>query len=327
MQKLRAASGAGISAAGRHSVHDDAISQHPMTALTLARPLSRARPWRSWLLAAASLLPLAMPAARALAVQPPADLADWACTGACGSAAADGDIGLSPVGSARYGWVSTSGSAALGVSPLQLPTNSRGNGTETNGSRLVSASFAAGRNDSLGLQFQYVSTDGKNYDDYAWARLVNAADGSLVAWLFTAQSNNSSTGQIVPGKVLDKSEFDPDAVIVNYKDFQFHSKTSADPIDWSPLGPSNGSCWKDNAEGCGHTGWLEARHSFAAAGSYRLEIGVVNWGDGAYDSGLAFDFQGLQAAAPVPEPATPLLLLAGLGALARLARRRQARTG
>lgn len=148
-----------------------------------------------------------------------------------------------------------------------------------------------------------------------------------MAWLFTAQSNNSSTGQIVPGKVLDRSEFDPDAVIVNDKGFQFHSKTSADPIDWSPLGLSNGSCWKDNAEGCGHTGWLEARHSVAAAGSDRLEIGVVNWGDEAYDSGLAFDFQGLQAAAPVPEPAAPLLLLAGLGALAPLARRRRNRAG
>lgn len=271
------------------------------------------------MLAAASLLPLA---AAAVPVLPPADLAGWACTGVCGSSAADGDIGLSPLGSARYGFVSTSGSTAYNSSPLQLDGNSRGSGTEANGSRTVSGSFQAGRNDSLSLRFQYVSTDGKNYDDYAWARLVNAADGSLVAWLFTAQSNNSSTGQIVPGDVVPKKDFDPDSVIADYKDFAFHSKTSADPVDWSPLGASNGSCWKDNAEGCGHTGWLESRHSVAAAGIYRVEIGVVNWGDEAYDSGLAFDFQGLQAAAPVPEPAAPLLLLAGLLALASLAHRR-----
>jgi len=49
---------------------------------------------------------------------------------------------------------------------------------------------------------------------------------------------------------------------------------------------------------------------------------VVNWGDTAYDSGVAFDFAGLQAAAPVPEPASLVLMLAGLGGLAAAARRR-----
>ncbi len=277
---------------------------------------------RSRMLAATSLLLLAAPLAQALPVLPPTDLASWACTGVCGSSAADGDIGLSPLASARYGYVSTSGSTAYHSAPLQLDGNSRGSGTEANGSRIVSGSFQAQPGDTLSLQLQYVSTDGKNYDDYAWARLVDAGDGSLVAWLFTAQSNNSSTGNIVPGDVVDKEAFDPDTSIVDYKHFAFHSKTSADPVDWSPLGLSNGSCWKDNAEGCGHTGWLEARHTLAAGGRLRLEIGVVNWGDEAYYSGLAFDVQGLQAAAPVPEPGSPLLLLAGLATLCRRARRR-----
>jgi hypothetical protein len=259
-------------------------------------------------------------------VTPPADLSTWACAGVCGSAAADGDIALSPAGSARYGVLTTSGSEAFGTSPLQLSPNSRGNGTETNGSRTASGAFQAGAGDRLDLQFNYVSTDGKGFDDYAWARVVNAGDGSLVAWLFTARSSNSSTGKIVPGDVLDKHDYDPDAVIVNFQDYAFTSKTVDDPIDWSPLGGSNGSCWKDNAAGCGFTGWLHARHAFSAAGLYRVEIGVVNWGDGAYDSGLAFDFAGLSAAAPVPEPASLALMAAGLALLIAIARRRQPAT-
>ena len=72
----------------------------------------------------------------------------------------------------------------------------------------------------------------------------------------------------------------------------------------------------------GDTGWLQSRHSFAATGSYRLEVGIVNWGDEAYDSGLAFDVLGLSAA-PVPEPAGWHLLLAA-GLLGWLQQRRRA---
>jgi len=269
-------------------------------------------------LAAAALLPLG---AQAIQLQLPADLASWGCTGVCGSSAADGDIGLSPLGNARYGFVTTAGSAAYGVSPLQLDANNKG--AETNGSTFVSGSFAAAQGDTLGLRLQFVSTDGKNYDDYAWARLVHAGDGSLAAWLFTAQSTNSKTGQVGPGKVVPKNEFDPDEAISDYKDFEFISKTSNNPVDWSPRGGSTGSCWEENAPGCGHTGWLATLHTVAAAGQYRLEVGVVNWGDEAYDSGLAFDFQGLQAAAQVPEPASLALMLAGLAALGAAVRRRQ----
>jgi len=273
-----------------------------------------ARPAR--LLAAAALLPLG---ALAQQVALPADLATWQCTGVCGSAAADGDIVLPPLGSARYGHLTTANSAALGVSPLQLDGNKTG--TETNGSKIVSGLFSATAGQRLGLQFQYVSTDGKAYDDYAWARLVDG-QGSLVAWLFTAQSTNSKAGKIIPGRVVGQDDFDPDEAIVDFDAFSFQSKTADGPIDWSPLGGSNGSCWEDNADGCGHTGWLEARHTIAATGSYRLQIGVVNWGDTAYDSGVAFDFAGLQAAAPVPEPTRLALMLAGLAGLAAVARRR-----
>ena len=270
----------------------------------------------------ALLLALALPAAQAVDVAPPPDLATWICTGQCGASVSQGDIVLSPFASPAYGFVTTSGSEALGVSPLSLGANSRGE--ETNGSRLVSAPFHAEAGDRLEVQFNYASTDGKGFDDYAWARIVSAAGGETVAWLFTARSSNSSTGNIVPGDVLRREDFDPRAVIVNYADYSFTSKTVDDPIDWAPLGASNGTCWRDNAQGCGFTGWLMSRHDFAAAGEFRLELGVVNWGDGAYDSGLAFDVRGLTAA--VPEPGMPATLLAGLALVAGLSLRRRPRS-
>lgn len=268
------------------------------------------------------LLALAAPTtALAVPVLPDTDLAHWACTGACGSSAPQGDVGASPAGSARYAYVTTWGSASVGVSPLALPGNSRGNGTETNGSRLASPSFNAAAGDTLSLHFSYVSTDGKGFDDYAWARLVDAGTGNVAAWLFTARSSNSSTGNIVPGDVLDRDDFDPREVIVDYKNFEFTSKTVDNPVDWAPLGLSNGTCWRDNAAGCGTTGWLNSRITLAQGGSFRVEFGVVNWGDEAFDSGLAFDMAGLQAAAPVPEPASWALALLGVGVL--IGRRRR----
>lgn len=272
-----------------------------------------------WLLAALFCRPAA-----AVDLLPPADLAQWQCTGQCGSLGAQGDLDLSPFGSSRYGYVTTAGSASEGVSPLQLDPNSRGSGAETNGSLIVSPVFQASAGDRISVQFNYVSTDGKGYDDYAWARVVDANSQAIVAWLFTARSSNSGTRNIVPGDVVDRDAFDPRTTLVNYDAYDFHSKTADDPIDWSPLGGSNGSCWKDNAAGCGYTGWLQSRISFAAAGQYRIEIGVTNWGDGAYDSGLAFDTLGLTAA--VPEAPSLGLMLCGLGliGITTLRRRREA---
>lgn len=118
----------------------------------------------------AAALALGLGHAQAADVAPPGLLSTWTCVGQCGASAADGDIVLSPLASPAYGYVATAGSTAYGASPLVLGSNSRG--SETNGSVITSGAFNAATGDLLDVQFNYVSTDGKGYDDYAWARLL-----------------------------------------------------------------------------------------------------------------------------------------------------------
>lgn len=263
--------------------------------------------------------------ARAAAVTVPANLDAWTCVGVCGASGADGDITASPLGNAQYGYVSTAGSLATGVSPLDIVESGGGGAkfSQTNGSSYLSPVFSAQAGDTVSARFNYVSTDGKGFDDYAYARLVDANTGGLVAWMFTARSTNSNKQSVVPGDL--RVDFDPDAVIVDYQDFSFNTrnlKTPA-PVNWRLLGDSNGTCWRDTAEGCGFTGWLESRVALAGGGSFRLEVGVVNFGDQLYDSGLAFDLPQLTApAASVPEPGTLGMLAIALLVMGLVKRRR-----
>ena len=282
-----------------------------------------------------SLIPLALLTAfttlPALAIE--VSLADvtWDPTGQAGIIAGDTTVPTSPTGNARFGYVTTYG-GPLGVTPLVLKTDGKGNEMANNGTKIVSSVFGAGKDDTLSIQFNYVSTDGRGYDDYAWARLIDAGTGETAAWLYTARSTNSARGNVVPGDVLkrqvDNSAPDElDAVLNNGNSIGFDVNSTV----WSPLGPISGFCW-DDANTCGPTGWIESDYTFARSGSYRLEFGVVNWGDEVFDSALAFDFTGLQAAKfnnvtlvdtpAVPEPGTWALMLAGAGMLAAVARRR-----
>jgi hypothetical protein len=255
----------------------------------------------------------------------------WTATGAVGLISGDSTVQSSPTGNAQFGYVSTSG-GVYAVSTLALRDEGRGTENQTNGSKIQSTVFNVNANDTLRLHFNYLSTDGRGYDDYAWARLVNAASNNTAAWLFTARSTNSANGNVVPGNVLDRQldknlPDELDAVLNDGNTIGFDVAGT----NWSPLGDSSNICW-DGANTCGPTGWIKSDFTFNAAGSYFLEFGVINWGDEAYDTALAFDFEGLQIVnfsgvtlvpptSTVPLPSSFVLLSVGLGLMRVISRR------
>jgi hypothetical protein len=111
------------------------------------------------MLAAAGAISAASPTlVMAAQVTPPVSISAWERSGVCSSSAHDGDITLSLLANPRYGYVTTSGSDALGVSPLTLDSNSRGNGIENNGSRIVSEAFHAVAADQIDVHFNFGSS-------------------------------------------------------------------------------------------------------------------------------------------------------------------------
>lgn len=276
------------------------------------------------------------PAAQAAAVS--LDSIGWTASGAAGLIGGDSTVANSPTGNSQFGYVSTFNSI-YGASPLDLKSEGKGTENQTNGTKIISGAFNASASDTLTLYFNYVSTDGRGYDDYAWARLVNANTNSTAAWLFTARSTNSANGNVVPGNVLDRQTDNKlpdelDAVLNDGKTIGFDVAGT----QWNPLGDSSGICW-DSANTCGPSGWIKSAYNIADAGSYFLEFGVINWGDEAYDSALAFDFGGLQqrnfsginttppVTNAVPEPGMFALMAMGLGLINLGTRRRKARQG
>lgn len=198
------------------------------------------------------------------------------CVGNCGSwvpgTPVDGVVSPAPTtngsGTGAYDWVSTrngvSGAGQIeGFSSLA-----------TNGSELLSDSFFAEAGSKVAFWFNYVTSDGAGYSDYAFAQLRVANSETVAANLFTARTRPSGT--IVPGTDLPAVEatLNPGSVPI----------ISGAPV-WSPLGGSSGTCFD---LGCGHTGWVLSEYAVQQTGVYQLRFGVANWSDTAYDSGLAF---------------------------------------
>ena len=223
-------------------------------------------------------------------------LTGWTGSGNFGTSGADGVVTLSPFGDSQYGFVSTSG----GVEGVGLP-DVGGDGNPTTGSVVNSPLFSAAVGDSLEFFFNYVTSDGAGFADYAWARLLDDM-ANEVALLFTARTTPG--GDTVPGFSMPT----PTATLAP-------ASTPIIPVApvWSALGSDSGSCFNGVGNGCGYTDWVKASFTIAAAGNYSLQFGVVNWNDTAFQSGLAFDGATIAGtpitpSEPIPTPA----LLPGL---------------
>lgn len=102
------------------------------------------------------------------------------CIGNCGTDGADGVVTLSPTGNSSYNYISTAG-GVTGVG--QIPGVPYAG---TNGSQYTSNAFTATSGQALTFYFNYVTSDGSGFPDYAWAKLVNTSTPGADAYLFTA---------------------------------------------------------------------------------------------------------------------------------------------
>jgi hypothetical protein len=227
------------------------------------------------------------------------------CTGNCGTDTANGDV-TNPPGFSSYSFVTTTlGTTGGGTLPSVFGPAGV---TSTNGSTLTTSAFSATAGELISFEFNYVTSDGSGFPDYAWAALMST-DGGTNYLIFSAQTQpppgNTVPGLTMPPLAAGTSLIPPTSAILA------GSGASGGPV-WAELDGSSGACF---ASGCGLTGWITSNFNGEAADNYTLEFGVSNANDTAFDSGLAF--AGVEVGGvPIegtPEPGT--LALMGFGVL------------
>jgi len=218
-------------------------------------------------------------------------------------ASPNGDVVASPEGG-TFGYVTTDGGVEI---------DGIGLGSEREGSIVTSSLFDVEVGDDLTFFFNYITSDGAGFSDYAWAQLLDA-DDNVVETLFTARTTEG--GDTVPGFGMPAISVDLDPI---------STPILANQTTFDLLGGNSGACYDS---GCGKTGWIKSSYEFTSAGSFSLSFGVVNWSDNAYDSALLFDNIAINDVAidkpPVEASAPGVLALLGLG-LAGIALRRRAK--
>jgi hypothetical protein len=251
------------------------------------------------------------------------------CVGNCGTLGPNGVV-TAPPGSPTYQWVSTyHGTTDQNLGSID-PSLGSTLGSATNGSTQLSALFHANSGDQLVFYFNYVTSDGAGYADYAWSSLLNP-NMSQAAMLVTARTEASGT--IIPGTgmPINDATLVPSSVPIIPPPTPSEYPVYTGGPDWLPLGVplggslggSSGFCW---APGCGYTGWVESDYTILTTGFYFLQFGVTNWLDTSFDSGLAFSGSTI-AGVPIdtgtiPEPGSLVLLASGLVSLVPRIRRK-----
>lgn len=263
--------------------------------------------------------------------------AGWSCEGGCGVigtgtgtvAPTPGDVvvGLNtpPLAineSSNYGFVTTAGGAD-GIGALAGYTSDANGDVATNGSVLTTTTFSATTGDLISFAFNFVTTDGGTFTDYAWAMLNNVTKGDSVL-LFTARtspSGDTSPGTGLPANAATLTPLATPNMGTGYVPSDLDNGNFGTGPLWTGLGNnSTGYCFD---VGCGFTGWILSDYVIASASSasadlFTLSFGATNWIDESFESGLAFDNftkngTNIDFAIPgVPEPDSLALLCLGV---------------